>query len=79
MFILLDQTIELSLFRIGYTGPTTCDSGYTCVVLNPYYSEVSAIRCPCKIVSKLTFGMISVCSASIATSFLIGLRVFSGL
>ncbi|KAG9120442.1 Endo-1,4-beta-xylanase F3 [Ceratobasidium sp. 392] len=24
---------------IGYTGPTTCDSPWACVVINPYYSQ----------------------------------------
>ncbi|KAG8679416.1 hypothetical protein FRC08_016989, partial [Ceratobasidium sp. 394] len=24
---------------IGYTGSTVCDSGLTCIVLNPYYSQ----------------------------------------
>jgi len=24
---------------IGWTGPTTCESGYTCTVVNDYYSQ----------------------------------------
>jgi hypothetical protein len=23
----------------GFTGPTTCVSGYSCIVNNPYYSQ----------------------------------------
>jgi endoglucanase len=24
---------------IGWTGPTVCESGYTCIVHNPYYHQ----------------------------------------